>query len=274
MTKNTTTVHFPSLSSAAHFAETAPRKWKTNASAELGHSKSWDLGADLPQALKLAYNGWNDGAKAIAQGLELLPARHSIPSKRYGVYGHRVNVGKFASGNPVCMVQKRSTERPKPGITIAVQIGANAGVSAEHMSNYGLALAAYIERLSLMGYPVEVIAVDVYSYSAGRLVVSWTVKQMGAPLNYSDIAFSIGHPAAMRRLSFAIAERSDFTSHGGTYGGAGNAVPSDYPHKSNVIILNGMLTANQHSKTPELAMEHVSKAIGEALTALDLETAH
>jgi hypothetical protein len=170
------------------------------------------------------------------------------------------------------MLQKRPQEAPKPAVTIAVQIGAAAAAQAEYMSNYGLALAAYIQKLALMGFPIELIAADVYVSGANRLVTSWTVKRMGQRLNLADMAFSIGHPAAMRRLSFAMAERSDCPEMFG-YGGAAGCVATDFPGKRNVIILNGMLTVNQHCKSPADALAHVKEAITAALAGINIDLA-
>jgi hypothetical protein len=168
------------------------------------------------------------------------------------------------------MVQKRPQDKPKPALVIAVQIGANAAAQAEYMSNYGLALTAYIKKLALMGFPIELIAADVYCRGAARLVTSWTVKRMGQPINLADMAFSIGHPAAMRRLSFAMAERSDCPEMFG-YGSAAGCVPTDFPAKRNVIILNGMLTVNTHCRTPQDAMAHVKEAIDAALAGINID---
>jgi hypothetical protein len=262
-------MHMHSLPQAGEYIKATPRNWRSSTSALYAGGDSWDLGCDFDTAMTYASAGWHEGARMVAKGLETLASRGTMPRKQFGVYGSRPHAVRFATGNPACMIRKGKQERPKPALTIAVQIGANGDQSAACMSNYGLALASYIERLTLMGYPVEIIAIDMYLYEFMRFAVTWTVKPMGAPLNYADMAFSIGHPAAMRRISFALAERSTCPDYG-SYGGAGDAVASDFEGARNVIILNGMLTANRHSQTPESALQHVEQAITDAMTAQNL----
>jgi hypothetical protein len=142
---------------------------------------------------------------------------------------------------------------------------------AQHLSNYGLAVAAYVQELTSKGFIVELIACDVATSSGNRLTVSWTVKSMGAPMNLSDVAFSIGHAAAFRRLSFAVQERSNCPEMSG-YGGAGKATASDFASKQGkILVINGMETAYKHSKTPESALAHVKLEIAAAMELAGIE---
>ena len=53
---------------------------------------------------------------------------------------------------------------------------------------------------------------------ANKVVVGWKVKRAEDPLNMSDVAFSLAHPAAFRRLGFAMMERSDIGCYAENYG--------------------------------------------------------
>jgi hypothetical protein len=149
----------------------------------------------------------------------------------------------------------------KPAMTLAVNVTANCGTSAEHMSNYGLAIARYADQLEAAGYPVEVIAVMGAQQGRNRTTHTWTVKAQGHGMNLADMAFSIGHPGCFRRLGFAALERSNMPEYSG-YGQAGNALPSDLPDRyRDAIILNGIDTVRQHSKTPASALSALTETI-------------
>jgi hypothetical protein len=154
----------------------------------------------------------------------------------------------------------------RPAITMAVNVVANCGVSAEAMSNYGLAISRYADELEQAGYPVAVIAVMAAQQGKNRTSHSWTVKEQGQAMNLADIAFSIGHPGCFRRLGFACLERT-----GPEYPGYGQASPitaDDLPPRyADAILLNGITSADYHSSTPEAAI----KALRETVNAI-LET--
>jgi hypothetical protein len=155
-------------------------------------------------------------------------------------------------------------EGGKPVITLAVQINARSDVSAQCMSNYGLAIARYVDEMEAAGYSVEVIAAMCTTIKGDRLVQGWTVKNAGEPMNLPDMAFSIGHPAAFRRLGFALRERSEARPCS-SYGQPGTLAATDFDFP--VIALTGMPSADSHSRTPESALENLKRVLDDAIAA-------
>jgi hypothetical protein len=258
--------HFASLTAVVDYINATPRNWSIKSSEAGDRDYSWDLSAGYQGACKLASLGWQQGARNLATGLERLRPQATAHYKRYAVSGQRLSVVRYVTGNPRCMVKKATDQNAKPAIRLAVNVCANAGTTAENMSNYGLAIASYVEQLEQAGYKVEVLAVIPDKLDAQRIkraVYSWTVKGLYDRMNFSDMAFSIGHPACFRRLGFALIERTPSETVYG-YGAASDIKPTDLPD-GNYIILNGMPQSNQHSTTPEKALSHIAKVISEAM---------
>jgi len=262
--------HHQSLSAVIDWINSTPRKWRAEGSRTDRATRSWDLELGYQGALKLAYDGWAEGASRMAQALATLPAMASTTRTSYGVAGGSVSVGRYFSGNPLCMRNRKRERGHRPAITMAVNIVANAGVSAEAMSNYGLAIARYADELEQAGYPVEVIAVMAAQQGSNRSCHSWTVKAQGQAMNLADIAFSIGHPGCFRRIGFAAFERT-----GPEYPGYGQASPitaEDLPPRySDAILLNGITTADRHSGTPDKAIEALRETVNAILETREAE---
>lgn len=256
--------HHDSLSAVIDWINATPAKWRQKGSVNDTPSRSWDLGLGYKGALKLAYDGWIEGASRMSQALATLPAMESVTRTSYGVAGGSPSIGRYCAGNPMHMRNRKREQGHRPAITMAVNIVANCGVSAEAMSNYGLAIARYAEELEQAGYPVEVIAVLSAQQGSNRTAHSWTVKAQGQAMNLADIAFSIGHPGCFRRIGFAAFERTGPEYPG--YGQASSITADDLPPRySDAILLNGINTADRHSDTPERALEALRETVNAIL---------
>lgn len=262
-------MHFASLFDVVKYIRDTPATWQGHESSRKPSTDySWDLGCNYQGALKLADLGWADGARNMAVGLERLRPNATATYRKYSVAGTRPSIGRYLSGNPRYMYSNKRNEASKPAVRIAVNICANAGARAEYMANYGLAIASYAEQLEKAGYPVEILAVlpdDLHTTKVQRAVYSWTVKDINARMNFSDVAFSIGHPACFRRLGFALLERTPCRYVSG-HGSCTDIKVSDLPAGKGIYVpLDGINGVNRHSTTPEAALEHVAKVISEAI---------
>lgn len=254
-----------SLRDASDFIATAPRTWKRNASRDNEPSRSWDLGAGYEGALKLARDGWQDGANKLTDTLAALPQQDHAPVKRWDVDGNYLSVGRAMSGNPLCMKRKAKNNGARKAMTLIASISANCNQDAQAMANYGLAVAAYVEQLERQSIPVEVIALwTSKDYSEG-IAVGWYVKQANELFNAADMAFSIGHPASLRRIGFALAERSTspyLSGHGISEAPNAELAERIAPE---AVILSGMVNANSHSRTLEGAQVYLANEIAAQL---------
>lgn len=264
---------FASLQELQRWIEDTPRTWSTRSSVRDTPSKSWDLKAGYEGALEYARDGWQQGAATIAQGLARLPAIDNEPDWRYDVAGYLPDVGRFCAGMPDNMVHFNSDDfGAKPIITLAVPVNALGMVSGEHMSNFGLAIARYVDELEAGGYRVEVHGVICSQLRSDRVCHSWIVKEAHHAMNLASVAFSLGHPAMFRRLGFALRERTPVATVPG-YGQSIDVRLSDLIDPTpGTIILNGMKDAASIARTPANALEHVRKQIDRAFEDFEAES--
>jgi hypothetical protein len=259
-------MHHNDLPSVIAFIDAASRTWSSRNSMHDDRDYSWDLGAGYEGALALARTGWIDGAERMSVALEALPAIHRAPKQTYGYVGSKVSSARFAAFNPKCMIKRKPDSGNKPVVRIAVYIAANWMADAQAMSNYGLAIARYVDEMEATGRRCEVIAALAMDFSTGgksRVCHSWTVKNADEPMSLADMAFSVGHPAAFRRLGFALIERTPIPMQG-NYGIPKQLVATDLP-RDDYIILNGMNEVNSFARTYEGALAYVRLAINDAL---------
>jgi hypothetical protein len=267
VTRTLARYHFASLRELAQYIDATPRVWKQNAGAKEYASQDWDLNAGYDGAVEMTRSGWLEGAQRAQKALKAFAPATPQPSRKLDVVGQRVSVPHFLTGQPKNMVRRVRTADAGSGrvLTLAVSVVASAFTSAEAMSNYGVAVAQYVNQLERSGVRVHLIGTLAVESDAQRLALSWTIKSAGQPLNLSALAFAIGHPAMLRRIGFAFMERQRDTREFPSYGGARDALLSDLiDAPAGVVILNGMKQANTHARTPETALAYVSAQIDAA----------
>lgn len=195
------------LEDVQHWLRTSPRTWSSNSSQSLAAGREWTLGVNYEQALELARKGWSEGAKDLSSRLEAhMPPRDKEDSWRYDVAGELPDIGRFLAGDPAHMRRHGHPKGHKPILAIAVNIRLMCSVKASAMANYGAALVAVIDRLEHMGRRVELTATFATQQSYSRVSCGWTVKKAEDPMDLAAVAFSIAHPAASRRIGFAMYE--------------------------------------------------------------------
>lgn len=252
-------------------ADTRPT-WDLCSSQNNRARLEWDLNAGYAGALEMARNGWNDGAQRMQEALKAFPSRTPEPDTRTDVYGFRPHVPRFCAGAPDSMIRHTTVAETGAGrvLTLAVAINANAGTSAVCMSNFGVAVAQYINQLETDGTRVELMITQVNQFRSWRTCQAITLKHADQPLDLAVVAFAIGHPAMFRRLGFAAMERSAAPAQVG-YGMAEGIKLSDLINPApGIVILNGMGAANTYAPTAAKGLEYVSKQIETALKTQEL----
>jgi len=180
---------------------------------------------DMASAIRLAREGWIDGAEAAARVHETLkpviPQRRKLT--RYQPAGMVPNVARCVAGNPAHMRIVRTEETSqRPVITLVCGIGAWANVESEAMIAHATAAAGVVDYLESSGYQTEVIALSRAEADAKCIEVATRVKGPGESLNLSVLAFCLGHPAMLRRHVFAL--RSMTPDMGSSFSSMGRSV--------------------------------------------------
>lgn len=197
-----------SLDDVQHWLRESPKLWSATSSQSY-NSHDWTLGVDYERALELARKGWSEGAKDLSDRLAAhMPSPDKEDTWRYDVAGELPDVGRFLAGDPACMRRHGHPKGHRPILSIAVNIRLQCSVKASAMANYGAALVAVIDQLEHVGRRVELTATFATLCNNVRLSTGWTVKQAGDPLDLAAVAFSLAHPAASRRIGFAMYEHT------------------------------------------------------------------
>lgn len=198
-----------SLADVQSFLELTPRKWSSNSSSSNTAEHSWDLGVGYRGALELTKTGWLAGAQDLSSRLStFMPPRDKDDSWRYDVAGELPDIGRYLAGDPAHMRRHGHPKGHRPIISIAINIRTTWSIKATQMANFGAAMCAIIDMIEHTGRRVELVATCLGNSNQTRLSCGWTVKKAEDPLDLAAVAFSLAHPAAFRRIGFAMFERS------------------------------------------------------------------
>lgn len=263
---------FDSLPEMGRFIENTERDWKQNYSAKMSAGQQWDLGASFKDAVRLSQDGWLEGAKRLRKALDRIPPATVRPDVRNDFYGHTPNVPRFCAGAPDSMIRHVKDANSGAGrvLSIYVPVNAMAGVSAEHMANFGLAVVQCLDHLEASGTRIELYGAICSRVSGVRVTHTFKIKRADQHLDLAVVAFAIGHPAMFRRLGFAARERSqvreDF-SYGMSLGLQLADIVDPAPGS---FVLNGMKDADTHARSPEAALKYVTRQIQTAIANTEL----
>lgn len=201
--------------------------WIARTPANWGHASSrkppqyaWDLDAGWQGALAMARDGWHDGALDLYKSLNAVIAPTTGHAKlTRDVAGHYPDVPAYLSGDPCNMITRGKAKGIMPVIHIMVNTCASWGVKANCYMNFGIALCAIVDKLEAAGRRVELDVVWRDRFRAGNLLLmGWNIKRGGDALDMGAVAFGIAHPAAFRRLGFAMIERTNASQEEKSYG--------------------------------------------------------
>lgn len=264
-----------SLADVVNFVTSNQRKWRTNNSRT--GSVSF-CGATWEQTLIMARDGWEEGTKNLYNELiGVLPAQEKTARYKYDVGGDAPDVARFLGGDPANMRSRGKSMGRRPVIHIAVNLSVSGGTSTKSMQNYGVALTALVDQLEHSGRRVELDVVSAGLHPGSHASsYGWNVKKAEDALDLSAVAFSIGHPAAFRRLCFALLEflPAETDDHGG-YGRCSNVTPAHFPDgDTEALLIDGLghgnaATCSTKEGALKLAAAQINKAAGEELVTLE-----
>jgi len=261
-----------SLPDVMRYLDRTPREWNANYSREAKAATSWDMGLGYDGAVKLCATGWRDGGRSMRLVFDSLPhatgeAIETIYSPRKGHF----SMGRYLEGNPACFRQEITEEEEQaPIISLVVNNASHGGTNASSIHNYGAAIAAAIEALEIAGNAVSLTVLNATLTDRRRCITGWKVKNAGESLDMAALAFSISHPAALRRITFALLERTpkQFEHYG--YRHPTDVLATDIPgYDANTVILNIARHADRECATPAAAVNAVQQAINEAIHKRD-----
>lgn len=259
-----TSYHFGSLHELANWIDETPRTWRYNTSNDHEPNDDWDLSAGYDASVKMAQYGWIEGAQKSQATLKPMRPTTPVTKNALRVSGSRVKVSKYVTGNPRCMINRKTVQQTATVLTLIVPVNALGNVSAQYMANFGLGIAHYIAQLQKAGTRVEVWGALNSQVDEEMLTHTFVIKRASQPLDLAVLSFAVGHPAMFRRLGFALRERSTVRENSNY----GRTQPLSMGHvispPRGAVILNGMARANEIARTPAEASQYIANEIANA----------
>lgn len=177
-------------------------------------------------ALDLAAHGWPQGTKRIRDIVSKINVpvfQEAMTQTFHDTSGSYVDVDRYLSGEPECMVEFAPDTRVKKTVRIGFSATYSAIETEATINNRGAAIGALIDILESRNIRCEVVAITAFASKTSGDIVSLecTIKNPEQPLDLDRIAFVCAHPAFLRRLGFAIGETfpRDLRLNLGTYYG-------------------------------------------------------
>lgn len=212
-------------------------------------SLKWSGVLTWEQAKRMAISGWREGMKEIekyrAQILPIIAEKVLRPEQIYSIAGYNVDVGSFLANEPECFISREYEEKNYPGriYKIVCSISFSSAISPETIIQRGAMICALIDAIEFAGHRAEVICNDATSivnyaeYRQGKhkergwFETSVMVKKSTQPLEMTDLAFCLAHPAMLRRIMFSVAELNGWSDFADGYG-----YPAEATDKGDIYI--------------------------------------
>jgi len=209
----------------------------------------WSGGLTWEQAKAMAISGWRDGMIEIekyqAKILPIIAEKVLRPKQIQSIAGYCVDVGSFLANEPECFISREYEERNYPGqiYKIVCSISFSAAITPETIIQRGAMICALIDAIEYAGHRAEVVCNDAISighsedYRKGKyknqgwMEISVVVKKTSQPLEMTDLAFCLAHPAMLRRIMFSVAEIEGWSDFMSNYG-----YPAEATEKGDIYL--------------------------------------
>jgi hypothetical protein len=228
--------------------------------------------SSFDETLKMAREGWPEGRKLFVNAMaSAAPVTARVADFTMDVAGAYPIAALAAAGDPAAMVDfNPDIDRVRPIIRLALNRCASAAYSAKELTNYGAAVASYVDAIEASGYRVEIDAAMVCLDGKSRpYYCGVIVKQAHEPMEIDRMAFCLASPSYLRRLHFQVAQnREDDENSMDWCGSPMNISPEHVEH--GVLVVPGINVFKPGSKqlnTAEAAATALQPIIKNVLSA-------
>lgn len=204
-------------------------------------SREWSVkkaGETWDDAVRMAVDGDPKSARGLKKYLGVLARvrQNKRSTAHWTEAGSEVDVARFLSGEPDCMMEARRVRRPSPVLRIAVERCVPHYVSADEIRANGASVLAVVESLRTAGVPAEIwvtFSISTFKGETQHLSEQVLIQEAGHAIDLDRLAFWVGNPAAFRRLGFALYEQEPADVRNmfniktvGSYGSADSVPPN------------------------------------------------
>lgn len=228
--------------------------------------------ASFDETLKMAREGWADGRRMfIAAMAQAAPTAARVADFTMDVAGAYPIAALAAAGDPASMVDfNPDVDRVRPIIRLALNRCASSAYSAKELTNYGAAVASYVDAIEASGYRVEIDAAMIcVDGNARHYYCGVIVKQAHEPMEIDRMAFCLANPSYLRRLHFAVAQNREDDDASMSYCGTPLNISPDHVEHGVLVVpgINIFKPGSKELKTAEAAAQALQPIIRDVLAA-------
>ena len=173
---------------------------------------------------RLLLGGWHDGAARVSAYIAGGARGHEDrPQSYYSPVGFAPSVGRYLSGHPYNMINRRRVSVPAPVVSIVYNAAVhdNKNTTPAAIEKAAAKLFNVIAGLEQSGVRVELwVGVFAKTYEREAVNIAVKIKSAGQPFNLLKMIYPIVHPSFLRRHGFAAIERVGVPGSGWKYYGA------------------------------------------------------
>lgn len=189
----------------------------------------------LTEACNLASNGWSEIRPEVDAILVQLQDRlaekfSTMYVTEYATSGAGVDMGRFVTGEPECMVEFMPQNQASMGRVVKILVAgtASSDIKADDIKRRGTAVLALVDTIHKMGVGIELWWESTIKGSdSGTHSTVVKLHDSSDALDIDSVMFSLAHPAMLRRLTFSVQEQSEAKKAQNATMGQGYGSPHD-----------------------------------------------
>lgn len=234
-----------------------------------GWSEDWTGVDTWEEAEHLAVHGMEGSAEVLAiaeSAIETIEKEHDVTqfTHVWDVSGCQVDIGRYLSGEPDCMVDYLPAPTPKVGRVIALcaSVCYSAAIYQDTINKRGQGIAALAFALNRLGFAVELWAdFSISNKRGGSRIgrVRTLVKGANDELDPARIMFAYTHPAMSRALSFAACGALPYSVVGDSAMKRGNGTVTDAKQDlpEGTLYLPSLRSSSDVPEAPKLLLKYL-----------------
>lgn len=210
---------FETITELVHFIETnEPYENflnRENGCYSLSGSYEFTKTNNFEEAKDLLLHGWEHGTKEIKKQVDVKQTGISTKQKNvYDIVGYQCSVPRYLQGIPTNMINSKPVLQKNKVITINKMANYGYNVDNKTIIKESVKVLQLVNRLEKQGYRVN-LNVIFGTYKKNQVITKVRVKNASQRLNIKQVAFPLIHPSMLRRIIFAVWERSKECSYRG-----------------------------------------------------------
>lgn len=221
------------------FVEFAKNNNITDRASSKSGSQEFTGTASLDEAVTLAQYGYTEVRPQVERLMEIMEERLAERFgnrfvTEYAVSGGSVDMGKFVTGEPECMLDWAQEPAASMGRVVKVVIAGSVSwqIDKQWIMSRGTAVLALVDTLHKLGVGVELwwestVNGKTTPDGANKFTTAVKLHDSAEPMDIDNLMFALAHPSMLRRMMFSVKEQSRYRKEIGAYDGQGYGTSTD-----------------------------------------------